>query len=283
MILRDRFEEAELEGVRRWVEAGGVLVLADPSSALHDAGGAGPCPAALDGVGTIGAEDGGGHLSRGDDCFDGFVTASPMGAGTIVSIGDPAVFTNRFLDDDDNAVLAAALLAPTGAERVAFIQGPAGSGDEALLDLLGPRVAQALGQLAVAFGIYVLWRGRRLGRPVAEPQPVAVAGSELVTAVGRLLGGRRQPVEAAARVRLDVRRALERRLGLPADAPIERVVDAVAARTGLDAAGVVGALATRPVLTDADLVDVVADLDRIRDLALGPPVPAGTHPSGGTP
>lgn len=273
VVLRDRYDDDEREDVERWVDAGGVLVVADPGSPLDPSGPFGEstaCPAALDGVERIGA---GFEVTRDDGpgCFDGLVDTTTAGAGTVVAVGDPAMLTNEHLGDLDNAVLAAALLAPTGTERVAFLQGPAGAGEQALFDLLGPRVAQALGQLAVAFGVYVLWRARRLGRPVVEPQLVAVAGSELVTAVGRMLGGRKQPAEAAARVRTDLRRALERRLGLPTGSPPARIADAVAARTGLDPTTVAGALGDGPVTTDADLVEVVTDLDRIRDLTLGGP------------
>lgn len=271
LVLRDRYEDDERDEVRRWVGDGGVLVVADPGSPLHGAGlPTGACPAGIEGVEVVGASF---EIARGEGsdggCFDGFVATATAGAGTIISVGLPTVFANEHLGEVDNAVLAAGLLAPTGTERVAFLREPAGAGDEALLDLLGPRVAQALGQLAVAFGIYVLWRARRLGRPVVEPQPVAVAGSELVTAVGRMLGGRKQPAEAAARVRADLRRALERRLGLPADAPATHVADAVAARSGLDPATVVAALGGRTVTTDADLVEVIADLDHIRHNVLG--------------
>jgi hypothetical protein len=270
LVLRDRFDDDDRADVRRWVEDGGVLMLADPTSPLLEGLADPSCPEAASAADAIRpgpvADT---AVERSTTCFDDFVGAHPLGAGTIVSIGSPLPFTNRFLDDVDNAVLAAALLAPTGRERVAFVQGPAGAGDEALVDLLGPSVAQGIVQLAVAFVVYVLWRGRRLGRPVVERQAVVVAGSELVTAVGRMLEGRHQPSEAADRVRADVRRALERRLGLPVGAPVERLADAVAARTGLDPATVVAALATRPVTTDGDLVDVVDDLDRIRDLALG--------------
>ena len=78
-----------------------------------------------------------------------------------------------------------------------------------LVDLVPTDVRQAIIQLVVAFVLLVLWAGRRLGRPVLEPQPVAVEGAELVAAVGRLLDGRRRPDEAAAAVRAATRRTLE--------------------------------------------------------------------------
>ena len=68
-----------------------------------------------------------------------------------------------------------------------------GGGERTLVDLVSAGVTRALAQLALAFAVYALWRARRLGRPVAEPQPVAVAGSELVAAVGNLLDRTRSP------------------------------------------------------------------------------------------
>jgi hypothetical protein len=109
-----------------------------------------------------------------------------------------------------------------------------------------------------------------LGRPVDEPQLVQVAGSELTAAVGRMLASRSRPGEAAASVRAELRSALDRRLGFGPSTPVEAVADAVAERTGLDADTVRRALATRPVTTDDDLVQVVAELDRIRDLTFHP-------------
>lgn len=273
----------DADALRDWVEAGGTLVVADPSSPLASTQGElRPCPPALVTVGTIGPVDGSDRRGRGEDCFGGAVRATAVGAGTVVVVAGPDLFTNRRLGDHDNAVLAAALLAPTGGEAVAFLRRPVG-GDTALLDLLGPRVVQALAQLAVAFALYVLWRGRRLGRPVVEPQPVLVAGSELVTAVGRILDARRQPAEAAARVRAATRRALEQRLGVRRGGPVEVLADAVAARTGADARTVADTLAHRPVATDGDLVAVLAALDALRDRTLGPAAPAADRHPGGTP
>ena len=52
--------------------------------------------------------------------------------------------------------------------------------------------------------VFALWRARRLGRPVAEVQPVEIAGSELVVAVGNLLQKSGRPETAAERLRSDL-------------------------------------------------------------------------------
>ena len=145
----------------------------------------------------------------------------------MVATGGPEFALNERLDERDNAVLAAALLAPTGTEQVQFVEAaaPIGGGDETLLELVPDGVWRGLAQLALAFLLYALWRAIRFGRPVAEPQPVAIAGSELVEATGRLLQRTLDPGRAAEVVRADLRGAVARRLGVPRRAGIEGLVE----------------------------------------------------------
>ena len=269
VLLDDRLADSEVDELDRWVDAGGRLLVADPSSPLASRADEGqPCPSAFDDVDTVvflGDE----AVDRDDTCSDTGFVASAHGDGWIIAVDDPTPFTNALLDEGDNAVLAAAVLAPTGTERVAFVDGSLGPGRDSLYDLLPTDVRQALIQLGIAFVILVLFAGRRLGQPVLEQQPVAVEGAELVTAVGRLLDGRRRPDEAAAVMRAATRRSLASRLGLSADAPPEVLAAAVHTQTGIDPARVAAALATRPVASDADLVAVATELDHIRRTTLG--------------
>ena len=106
------------------------------------------------------------------------------------------------------------------------------TGDQDPVTLLPTPVKLALAQLLGAFVLYVWWRSRRLGRPVAERLPVEVAGSELTAAVGDLLRRRGNPQRAAATVRGDTRRVLGARLGMGADPSPVALVEVVAARTG---------------------------------------------------
>lgn len=277
LLLEDHLGEDAEDDLEDWVEDGGVLVVADRSSRLFDTDADAPCPSALAEVESIAFDrEGRSQVRRGDRCFAQLVTTTERGDGTVVSIDRTEPFTNFLLGEADNAVLVAALLAPSGDEEVGFVVGSAGGGDEALVDVLGPRVAQGIVQLAVAFVLYALWRARRLGRAVVEPQPVQIAGSELVAAVGRLHQGRGRPAEVAEVVRADLLRDLERRLGVPAGGPIEPVAQAVAARAGMHPDQAARALRNRPVHDEADLLPVLDDLDRIRAAVLAP------QPTGGT-
>ena len=175
-------------------------------------------------------------------CFgDGesaFVVEQARGAGTVVAVGGPDPFTNDGLGRADAAVLVADLLAPQPeGTRVAFLErgapAIAGDGEETLTDLVPEPVTLALVQLGLAFAVYVWFRARRAGRPVAEPLPTTLAGSELVDAVGRLLQQERDPERSAGLLRDDLRRRLARRFGLSPGADLDDLV-AAAERAGAD-------------------------------------------------
>ncbi|MDZ7675136.1 MAG: DUF4350 domain-containing protein [Acidimicrobiales bacterium] len=278
LLLEDRYPREQAGDVEAWVRGGGTLVVADvrslftpstaPGSVETVRGG---CPlGALEGVGTLEVGEGRGYQvpSGSTGCFgDGsgsYLVSTPMGDGEVVALGGPDAFTNQYLDEADNAVLAGALLAGEGT-RTAFLQ-PAfvGGGDDDLVDLVKTPVRAALAQLAVVFVVVVVWRARRLGRPVEEHQPTQIQGAELTNAVGRLLQSNRRPDRAAAILRDHARRDLSGPLGLPLDASVDVVEATLTARTSLDHVEVRRAVSD-PVSTDDALVEVAHLLSRIRE------------------
>lgn len=285
LVLADDLDDAGRATLEDWVRAGGTLVVADPVSLLHpffpDIGPAlGPLEApfgseceitALSGVeqiepppGSVGYE----AVDGSDGCFrrDGssFVAVTPAGEGTVVAVGGAGVFVNSAIGEADNAVLAAALLAPQPGTEVAFLQPVVlGSGSEGLTDLVSDGVRAALWQLALAFVVYAAWRARRLGRPVAEAQPVELEASELVVAVGHLLQQARHHEAAARLVGDDVRRRLAERLGLAGDAPADQVAEVAAARSGIPVDRILSVI-TPGALRSADaLVAQVSEAEAI--------------------
>lgn len=279
VVLRDRFDREAESRLRSWVRSGGTLVVADRGSTLlppvlGDFGGQAEVSCAVPGatgVRSLDLGDGAVLDARGGRACtsaDGspLVVEERLGDGRIVAIGGAGPFTNELLDEQDNAVLAVGLLAPEPGTRAAFLRPDlaVGTGDRGLVDLVGTPVRAALAQLVVAFAVVVLWRGRRLGRPVAEPQQVRIESAELTAAVGRLLARSRHPGRAAAVLRDRARRDLSGPLGLPLDAPGAVVVDAIVARTTLDPADAHQATLA-PVSTDDDLVAVATLLARIRE------------------
>ncbi len=95
--------------------------------------------------------------------------------------------------------------------------GPAdvGSGDETLADLVRPGVWMALVQLVLAFVVFAIARGIRPGRPVDEPLPAPVAGSELVVATGQLMQRAHHAARAGWILRGETYRELCRALQVP--------------------------------------------------------------------
>ena len=276
LLLRDRLSEAQADDLEAWVQAGGTLVVTDPASPFTptvagpdlalDPQDLEPGTCSIDALASLDEVAGGSparyEVGEGDDlCFGdrsegAFVVARASGRGDVVAVGGAAFATNELLDEADNAVLAATLLAPEPGERVRFVDAPlpAGGGDRTLGDLVPAGVKRALAQLAAAFALYALWRSIRLGRPVPEDQPVDIASSELVAAIGRLLGRTRSPGAAADTLREELRRTLRTRLGVPVDAPARTLAEITAARTGASVDAVLHAVDDRPVATDDELV-----------------------------
>jgi hypothetical protein len=182
-----------------------------------------------------------------------------------VRLGGASVLVNQELGEADNAVLLASLLAPTAATAVQVLRPPLpGGGSAGLGDLVAPRVRLALWQLVVAFVLLAVWRARRLGRPVTEPQPVQIPGAELVVAVGNLLQRAKGRGQAAGLLTDDLRRSLAQRLGLPPSAPPDQVADAAAQRTGIPRGRVLRALTPTTPRDEAELVALSQAVDTVR-------------------
>lgn len=291
VVLQDRLNEPETEALEAWVEEGGTLVVADPLSSLAPAiasGGEGlfgveeegddviepSCPLrALSGVGAIDVSGGAPYRVPGDGigCFPieggAYLVARRVGDGAVVALGGAGPFVNAQLDEADNAVLAVALMAPRGdGGTVVFVEpSDPGSGERSLRELVSRRVKDGLWQLLIALAVFALWRARRLGRPIVESQPVHIAGSELVLAVGNLLQQGRRRDAAAAMLRSDLRRNLSERLGVPVASSPEAFASAAAARAAVDPAAVEAALSAEPPADDAELVALARAVESLRN------------------
>lgn len=290
LLLEDELDEAATEDVAAWVDDGGTLVVADPASSftpevvggeLADVFGGGSAlerrcelPALRETRRLrVAAAQAYEAPSGAVACFpvgDGaFLTAAARGNGTVVALASPDLWVNAAIDEEDHAALAVGLLAPRPGTHVALLRPAEAADPPGLVDLVPKGVKAAVLQLAVAFGIFAAWRARRLGRPVAELQPVAVAGSELVGAVGNLMAQARRRDRAAALLRADLRRSLAERLGLAPDAAPD-VVGAVAhQRSGVDADRVARALDDRSLASEEELVALAQSVEAIRQEVTG--------------
>jgi hypothetical protein len=293
-LVRDTMQgDQRSDGLADWVSEGGVAVIADAGSYLTPFVAADlpldpqlrPGPCSIDALRGLDELRPGPRAVLYDpplatsSCFvqdgDSFVVAWRWGEGTFVALGGPWLFTNERLDDADNAGLAAALLAPRPGYEVAFLTPPASAQDlpdvdfelpnpiDAAFNLVPETMRIALAQLLVAYLVFAIARGRRLGPAVTEPQPVELAGSELVAAVGRLLERSKDPTRAFVTLRDGLHRDLTDHLSLPRDANPEALAAALAAR-GDDRAQLVpqalhGATPTdtAQLLAYAQLVDTI--------------------------
>jgi len=285
LLLVDRLAPDDRATLERWVEDGGTLVVTDPYSPFAPGRATrvrtdevlrrGTCTiAALDDVEQIDPGDAWLFERAGSDGSCGgvqsrgwYVWATAVGQGQLVAAGSPWFLTNERLGEEDNAMLAVALLAPAEGTRVRLVDAPipAAAGDKTLGDLVPRGLVRALFQLAAAFVLYAIWRAIRLGQPVREQLPVEVAGSELVTATGQLIARTQAHADAAQILRTQARRRVARRFGLPADTPPDRLAAEVANRTGLPAEDVRAALDDRPVTSEDQLLALtrsIATLDQ---------------------
>ena len=206
-----------------------------------------------------------------DGLLHAFVIRRQIGAGVFVGLGDNEVFTNRYLRYADNSGLAVALLAPVAGSSVTVVIGdeaaraPAdiGTGDDTLRDLVRPGLWMGFAQLAVAFMVFAVARGVRVGRPVVEPLPVGIAGSEAVRARAMVMQRAGHAARAGEMISRDLHRDLCTQLELPTSADAAEVATAAARRWGLDAASVSAVLAGLPS-TSNDVVELSRQAARVR-------------------
>lgn len=289
LLLQDHLNRADTARLSRWVDEGGRLIVTDPGSDLAgvapDSSGrdlilgrrspelvGGDCPiAALRSVGSVRPD--GDILLRlpagGVGCFGAgagyLLVARDQEQGTLVVVGGPSMWTNADLGDASNSVLAADLLSPTRGTDVTFIgSSKVGGGDKGLLSLISPRIVEALWGLAVAFVIAMVWRGRRLGRPVIEAMPVELPGSGLVEAAGNLLQEGGQRAHAAGILRRDLKRLITDRFGADPGIPAREAAEIASARTGLPVEHFEEVLGGPPPASDRDLVALAHNMSDIR-------------------
>lgn len=303
LVLIDDLDDDERAALEAQAADGATVVVTDPASPLGadpsaTAGRAGfepspqpSCPvAALAGIDWV--QVSGAAFEPAPDetgCFPlthgAWLVVTPAGDGHVVSVGGSDWLTNAQLTRRDHAPLAAALLAPREDADVLIVEprdvlAGRGEGFAGLVALVPGWTWAALAQLGMAAAIGIAWRARRLGRPVTEPQPVALPGSELVTAVGDLWQVTGAAAHAGSRLRGDLADELRRRLGLDADASAEHLA-AAAADAGADAEQARRALAGPLPGDGAGLVGLGRDIERVRAAVSDPRATASDGSAGG--
>ena len=268
-----------------------VLVLVQPDAVALDAAGLdvsprGEVPATTLAPGCAdptaaraGAAAAGGQLYGPGDLGDGhpvvcYRDAQDPSAGSVVVtsgrrravvLGQGDVLRNGHLAEQGNAALALGLLG-SQPRLTWYLPDPLELGQAeapTLAELLPAWVRWLALQVGIAAGVALLWRGRRLGRLVAEPLPVVVRAAQTQEGRARLyreFGGQDR---AAATLRTAALRRLARRFSVGPDGEPHVVADLVAAATGRDPAAVRATLLGPPVTTDAGLVRLADEIDSI--------------------
>lgn len=119
--------------------------------------------------------------------------------------------------------------------------------------------------VAIAFVLFAVARGRRLGRVVAEPLPVVVRAVETTEARGRLYRRASDRERAASSLRAGTRSRLASRLGVPRQANTGVLVTAVARTTGRDPVEVAALLDGPIPQSDTALVLLAEQLAQLEE------------------
>ncbi len=138
-----------------------------------------------------------------------------------------------------------------------------GGGGPTLWSAFPPAAWATLVLLLLAGLLLAVARARRLGAPVPEPLPVTVPAAETVLGRGRLYARARARGPALATLQVAARERLARLLDLPAGAPREVLVAAVAAQAGWAAQDVESILYAPPPEDDETLVAAATNLDTL--------------------
>jgi hypothetical protein len=152
----------------------------------------------------------------------------PVDRGEIVALTVPELLDNRHLHDDANARLALSLLGPPSAARgIAFDELHHGFGRVRTGSIYSLLFEFAWGRAALWAGlvvlVFLLWRGRRLGRAVPVFVDRGRSLGELVTSQAALYRAGRKRQFVAEHLARQFRHTFAQAVGLPGDATDEEI------------------------------------------------------------
>jgi hypothetical protein len=204
--------------------------------------------------------------SDGSSCYAGsLVVTRTVGGGPLVVFGTGQPLRNDTLADQGNAALTLNELGVgAGITELRWLVPPVTAGTDeraSVRDLVSPWVPLAVLQLLIGGLLVALWRGRRLGPPVAEPLPVVVRAAETVHGRARLYRRGQARDQAARALRAGALARIVPRLRLGEWPPPGAVVTAMAIRTGRREQELHGLLYGPAPLDDAGLVWLADALD----------------------
>ena len=187
--------------------------------------------------------------------------ASDAGRPPVTLLGDDTLISNGAILDADNAAIALRLFGQTD-HLVWYVPSLAdiSAADKSSRSIAPEwfRPGLALATSAVVF--LCLWRGRRLGRLVAEPLPVIVRAVETTESRARMYRRSRDRSRALAVLQLATRRRLTAYLGLSASSAVSSVAAAAAAVSGRHYDDVLALLSSPAAHDDSSLLELANTL-----------------------
>ena len=199
-------------------------------------------------------------------CFASGGGAAIVRDGRVTVLGSAAMLVNdRVLAADDAAIALNAL----GAGRAPVTWylpsalDPMSSASRSLDMLLPPWLLPSLLWGAFAAVIALVAAGHRLGPVVVEPLPVRVRAQELVVGRARLAERSRDREGSARALRDAAAQDCAALLGVTRAGGIEELLAALSERSTLRPGELRALLVTRPIRTDAQLVALADELDRL--------------------
>lgn len=206
----------------------------------------------------------------GPDAPAGFAAVEVPARGDrapVTVLGIPDAATNRFVTEADHAGLVVRLLG--GSPHLVWYHpdfedaslNPSTTDETVWPEWIGPGAVLA----ALAFVAFALARGRRLGRLVPEPLPVVVRAAETTESRAELYRAAADRARAAAVLRRATVGRLAPRLGLPAGAPVDALVPAVAAAADVPDVDVDRLLRGATPVDDAALVTLAQQLAHLEE------------------
>lgn len=191
------------------------------------------------------------------------LASRPLGKGSVVLLADEWALSNAGLPLDDDLALALAVVLSDGTRRVVFDEYHHGyaSGGGAW-DRLAESTRVSLIQAALAAGLLVVARGRRMGKPVPGAARSQRPPVDYVESLAGLLARARAAGPAAETLARSFERELVARYGAGASDP--RTARAILTQRGLGAAAAAVDAGRRKVEGDRGLVSLAVALARGR-------------------
>lgn len=293
MLFNDTLTAKETKDVEAWVEQGGTLIVSDPYSSFQMGSFSSDfmmVPSLLEphcsafymsGVSHISPDRKASELFFENDleadkqCFPTdkkayFLQERVVGDGRIIGLGGSEIFTNERLGKNDNSVLVTNLARPDAASPLTILETRDVTGDDnktsqtSPISLFSEPFKDGLWMAFAAVIVYMMWRGRRLGRPIDEQPLVRIPASQLIVATGDLLELANQSRAAAAMLRDDFRRSLADRFGVRFDIEPDVLAELVGQRTGIDTQRIRSALRDEFVVNAESLVVYAQHIERLQ-------------------